>query len=136
MDLKNISSINEALVLNYKAIITLYTYAEQQKIITTDISGTLNEIIADAIINKNAVEKLVNVVDSLVLINWGMTDISKERAGINDSMINVAEKHERQIKIIVEEFDKMIVSRRYEKIGYCCDFIIIICAITAVYFFK
>ena len=136
MDLKNISSINEALDLNYKAILTLYTYAEQQKIITTDISGTLNEIIADAIINKNTVERLVNVVDRLVLINWGMTEISKERTGMNDSMINVAEKHERQIKIIVEEFDKMIVSRRYEKIGYCCDFIIIICAITAVYFFK
>ena len=150
MNFKNMSSISEALDLNYKAIITLYTYTDELKTITTDISGNLNNIVADVEINKMNIQRLLKLNENMVhmigavvdgnkdsITNFGnFLDTNLKMANITKDNTEITDKHERQIKIIVEEFDKMIVSRRREKICYMCDFLLIVCAITALYFFK
>lgn len=129
MDLKNKSSISEFLDLQRKAILTLYTYTENLKTTTTDINMSLNDIVADTEINKMDIDTLRRNTDKIININDKMVVLmDKYTSSTIDNTLN--------IKMIVEEVDKIIVNRRREKICYVCDFIILVSAITAVYFFK
>lgn len=136
MDLKNKSSISEFLDLQRKAILTLYTYTENLKTTTTDINMSLNDIVADTEINKMDIDTLRRNMDKIININDKMVVLmDKYTCSTIDNTLNY-ERQDRNIKMIVEEVDKIIVNRRREKICYVCDFIILVSAITAVYFFK
>ena len=129
MDLKNKSSISEFLDLQRKAILTLYTYTENLKTTTTDINMSLNDIVADTEINKMDIDTLRRNTDKIININDKMVVLMDKYT--SSTIVNTL-----NIKMIVEEVDKIIVNRRREKICYVCDFIILVSAITAVYFFK
>ena len=52
MGFTHISTISEAIELQYKAIMTLYKYTDDLKKTTNEILGNMNDIVADTEINK------------------------------------------------------------------------------------
>ena len=136
MELKNKGCISEFLDLQRKAILTLYTYTENLKTTTADINMSLNDIVADTEINKmdigslqnridtiNTVQFLQNentklLLDSIKDISSNLTNLSKSTLELANSVVDIKIKHKNHI------FYNM------------CDFIILVSAITAVYFFK
>lgn len=151
----NTDSLKE---LNYKAIMTLYSYANEQKTATTDILRTIDDIITDTFINKNDIAKIlimveklttlaernINITDRNTTITEGYAKIINDTTKNNELMCYCIrdrnDKDDENNKILfamfADEIDKINNQRRQEKFYYLCDFTLLVGAILALFWYK
>lgn len=130
--------------LNYKAIMTLYSYANEQKTATTDILRTIDDIITDTFINKNDIAKIIFIAEKLTTVSELHSKNISDNMRITELMGNCIrdrndkddDKNNKLYNNCIEEINIINGQRRKEKLYYLCDWLLIIMAITAVFFYK
>lgn len=139
------TSIDTLKDLNCKAILTLYSYAEDMKKITTDISGNLDTICADVHINQLETDRVIGIIENLTpsikdLIKKNVnTDLSvgilskiivktdktvEENKKLAELMCNLLndriDKQHKFLQMAVTEIDKINQERRQDWFYHYC----------------
>lgn len=122
MGLKNLSSINEALDLQYKAIMTLYKYTDDLKKTTNEILGNMNDIVGDTEINKMDIFDLQKRVDTINKVQL----LQNENTNLLLVRMNDISKHDGYIKMMMAEIENINIKMRNDRIHFLCYLIIII----------
>lgn len=136
MRLKNLSSISEAVDLQYKAIMTLYKYTDDLKKTTNEILGNMNDIVGDTEINKMNIISLQNRIDTInkvQLLQNENTNLLLDRISDLSSNLNELSKKSLQLANSVLDIKKNHNNHNFYN---TCDFFILLTAIITVYFIK